>query len=266
MTLCKRFAAFTLVELLVVIAIIAVLIGILLPTLSRARASAKDVACMSNLRQWGLAWMQYCNDNQGYPPPRGLALVYLSKPKLPYWMGYLDPYISASGQAIQCPLASEPPATIDMTQSTAGALGGSFQPWIQYRKSDQMILTGGYGYNDYWYSDQYMNTYASSFAAREWIRFNRAKAGQGPVMMDCSNCDAPEPNPAQWPYDLNTGQWATTSYNYQIISRHQRGQGINMLFPDGSVQYTPLGQVYYIPYYLGQTPCSTWLTKHVDFK
>ena len=66
---------FTLVELLVVIGIIAVLISILLPSLAKARQAAIMLGCSSNLRQIGLAWVQYTNDHKGAWPNVGLKLA-----------------------------------------------------------------------------------------------------------------------------------------------------------------------------------------------
>jgi prepilin-type N-terminal cleavage/methylation domain-containing protein/prepilin-type processing-associated H-X9-DG protein len=61
--------AFTLIELLVVIAIISILAAILFPVFARARENARRASCMSNLKQFGLAMMQYTQDyDESYPP------------------------------------------------------------------------------------------------------------------------------------------------------------------------------------------------------
>lgn len=66
-----RQTAFSLVELLVVVAIVAILAGLLLPAIGRARLQTLDSSCRANLRQWGIATHLFAADNQDYLPKDG---------------------------------------------------------------------------------------------------------------------------------------------------------------------------------------------------
>lgn len=94
-------SGFTLIELLVVIAIISILAAILFPVFARARETARAAACVSNMKQIGLAIAQYRQDYDGFYPFSRVYSPSVSEQKN-WYDGYLDPYIK--GKPIsKCP-------------------------------------------------------------------------------------------------------------------------------------------------------------------
>ena len=112
---CKRVKprGFTLIELLVVIAIIAILAGMLLPALNRARETSKKINCQSNIKQWGSYYLQYVGDHEdriipfqwGATPTRGFIWT---GPSVDIWVRVVLPYHGIKDSDMTPPDSGQP--------------------------------------------------------------------------------------------------------------------------------------------------------------
>ena len=234
---------FTLIELLVVIAIIALLMGILMPTLQRARKSARNVTCQASLRQWGLVMKLYADDNEGHFFKGGGGVD---------WFGTLKPWY---GQQAMTYCQEAKRAALPAGNEPGGAsnwFGSTYQSWSYAGHQ------GSYGVNMWTFNEFGEGDNAWGRPKRWKWRTPYVKNAQDiPIFLDCTwggtHADEFDEPPA-----FEGDQTAPYMARF-CINRHNGG--VNSVFCDFSTRKVGLKELWRLKWhrhYDTAAPAPVW--------
>ncbi len=248
----QKRRGFTLIELLVVIAIIALLMGILMPALSRVKYLAKTIACQANMKQWTLYFTMYTNDNDG-KFQAGVGSNHVN-----HWMYalrnyYNDPKIRC------CPTATKPLYDI------SGQLNpqyNTFSAWGIFTGEEGYFGSegcwGSYGING-WVEDppsSYDTVYEGFSTTNNWRTPNVSRAGYVPLFMDALRFNV-FPTDMDTPPPTEDMAWASNEHMRRIcIDRHEGY--ISMAFLDWSVRKVGLKELWALKWHKTYNQSGPW--------
>ncbi|MFH1371600.1 MAG: type II secretion system protein [Planctomycetota bacterium] len=260
--------AFTLVELLVVIAIIALLMAILLPALGKARKQARTVICQSNIKQWGLMFAMYCENNNGYffsGEFRGVSSGYGQ-----FWRDTMRPY-SRDVKMWLCPEAVKPPPGPGTAMPGVGALPNV--AWkVVVDPATNITDVGSYGLNAWVLnppsgaSDVYGRGNSNGYPISYYWRTSQNKGTSNiPVFADMwivdawpLHIDAPYHGPGSFPGDASGENCpgnilASNEIRRVCVNRHSGN--VDIVFMDGSVRKVGLKELWTLKWHRQYNVC-----------
>ena len=222
--------AFTLLELLVVIAIIALLMSISVPALDKAKASARDLVCTSNLQQLGQIWNLYIVEHDQKFMPRGCGY---SRGAVSWFHEIADYY--QNQELILCPLALRTPEE------------GGLNPNMAWDNTTDLgvYYKGSYGIN-LWVADGAdCSSAGPDFERLCWRTPNVRGAIYAPLLL-CSQWKDVQPYPSDQPLEYESLVWTPGPYDEMrrpCIKRHAPYY-VNVLFLDFSVDSRTIKQLW----------------------